>query len=778
MTGIAKLQPLDPVFSRGPRASFGETVSASFQREQEVGELTDEVDLDREIYAPFEAFFNSTVRPMDETLSRHGMVGSGPVSQETFDALTDQGWHPDDATLTKFLGEMDAAGISYPDDIRPDAIGKRRAELEAAKVKRVKVLDETLSRSSGASGLGAQFAGGIGASLDNIETIATLPIGATARMGILATALTEGAVAGATEVVSTPERNEFLQRLNLPEESLIQNVAQSFAVGATLGGTIRTAREYAPQAAAAVGRSITNRATRKAMADLGRASEDAEARAAGNAVARDLEDEEAAVTNPDADTVREHEARAQQAAMAARGEDLDMPDRPVIASPRQSIINGEIEEVDPQNMLVQPEVFQFKSDIVAPGGVTPKLAKVGSWSPERAGIVLVYEYADGRRAIADGHQRTALANRIMAQDPSQKITLAAKVFKEADDFTVEDMRVLAAFKNIAESADGMTSKMSMDAAKVLRIKPDAISNLPAGPGIARARELSALSDDAFSMAINKAIPEDQAALVGRLVADQGMQAPIMRLLQKVDPDTQAQAESIIQQALAAPRVETETFDLFGGRVETESLYLERAKVLERAMRMMKDDRSIFRTLTDRADTIEGSGANRLDAATNREVREATERAMVAVQALAYRAGPISEALNNGAKAYKTSGKLADAASAVVSAVRDEVRRNGLAGGGTGRAGRAAKPARSGAEAPDPNDQFSDPVSSPGVDAQIEQTRIDPTPQEDSLFDAVPVGSTLDEDGNPVAVTMSRQQLADELDADDAMVGFAEACLRK
>jgi hypothetical protein len=40
--------------------------------------------------------------------------------------------------------------------------------------------------------------------------------------------------------------------------------------------------------------------------------------------------------------------------------------------------------------------------------VTDRLQGITTWDPIKAGNVTIYEYADGRKFIADGHQRVGL----------------------------------------------------------------------------------------------------------------------------------------------------------------------------------------------------------------------------------------------------------------------------------------------------------------------------------------------------------------------------------
>jgi hypothetical protein len=735
MVRLVQLQPIDAIPTQGPTATFGETVGAMFEREQTVGEVGSQSRFLNDVYEPFIGYFNSTVRPMAPDLFSFGIENSAraenrsPISLETFRAIEDQGFHPDEETLGRFVQELEAAGLEVPPEIAPAALMARREEMEAALLGEVEQMDEVLARSRGVSGIFGQLVGGFGAGFDNVESVLTMPIGAASRAGILATALIEGGVNAAAEAATTPGRNEFLRELGLPEESILENAAFGFAVGGALGGGIRSITR--------LGEFLSDR--RETLVELAEASGDPELQALAQAVRRDIEDEQAAVAERDPDELREHTQRAEVAAQAAQDGGLpEMPDRPVFATPRASILNGEIEEVDPRELLVQPDVFQFKSEIVADGGVTPKLLNVTEWRPERAGITLIYEYADGSRAVADGHQRTALARRLMDQT-GQEIRLAARVFRETDGFTPEDVRVLAALKNISEAADGMTAAMAKDAARVLRVRPEAITELPAGPGIVRAQSLARLSDEAFDMFINQAVPERFAELVGRMVDDPRMHGAMMQLLRRTGPDSTAQAESILSQALQAPVTREVTADLFGEQEIVESLYLERARVLERAMKIMRDDRSVFRTLDERADRIQGTGQNRLDTATNKETRQQVERALAAVAKLAHRAGPISEALNDGARSYRENGRLKDAAERVAAAVRQEVERNGLTGAGDGAPRRGAEPSRSGAKAPDPLEGFSDPVNGEAVAAQIAATRIQPAaaPRIDRLPDMDP-----------------------------------------
>jgi uncharacterized protein (DUF1015 family) len=74
--------------------------------------------------------------------------------------------------------------------------------------------------------------------------------------------------------------------------------------------------------------------------------------------------------------------------------------------------------------------------------VTDRLQYITEWDPQLAGTVTVYEYADGRLFIADGHQRVALAKRLMAQNPDLNIQLYGYRLREVDGITPEQAMIL------------------------------------------------------------------------------------------------------------------------------------------------------------------------------------------------------------------------------------------------------------------------------------------------------------------------------------------------
>lgn len=295
--------------------------------------------------------------------------------------------------------------------------------------------------------------------------------------------------------------------------------------------------------------------------------------------------------------------------------------------------------------------FQYK-DNGDQDGVTDRLQDVPDWDERSAMGGIIYEYADGRRVIADGHQRLGLAKRLQAAGKATPWNV--EVIREADGFTPADVRRIAALKNIREG-----SGTAIDAAKVLREAPKEIDtlNLPPKSALVRdAKGLARLSDDAFGMVVNEVVKPEWGAAVGQNVPDQAAHADVVALLNKLQPKNNEQAAMIARQAAQEAVTETQT-SLFGDELVSQNLYLERAKVLDGAIRRLKQGKATFKVLSDRADTIAKAG-NVLNAEANAARVDEDGRAQAYLNAEANRKGPISDALTTAAKELKANPKAA------------------------------------------------------------------------------------------------------------------------
>jgi hypothetical protein len=308
-----------------------------------------------------------------------------------------------------------------------------------------------------------------------------------------------------------------------------------------------------------------------------------------------------------------------------------------------------IKSYDPANIKVDAETFQFKAggDVE---GVTERLQGVTQWDPISANTGVVYEKANGETFIVDGHQRLALAKRITAADPAQKIEFIAFPLREVDGVSVEEARVIAAMKNIREGTG-----TAIDAAKVLKTNPAMLGNLPPKSSlVTQADGLIRLSDDAFRLINNQVIPEHYGAIVGNVMTDPTEQIAAIEMLKRLDPSNVRQAEQIVRQMKDTGFVKSTQESLFGDEVISESLLLERAKILDAGSKLFKTDKQLFQSLTDNANKIEESGniLNRNNNATNEEIYA---KAIEITKANANIKGPISESLTRLAREFKEGG---------------------------------------------------------------------------------------------------------------------------
>ncbi|MDF1769828.1 MAG: hypothetical protein P1U43_13845, partial [Maricaulis sp.] len=324
---------------------------------------------------------------------------------------------------------------------------------------------------------------------------------------------------------------------------------------------------------------------------------------------------------------------------------------------REDLLPEGLVSLDPRELQVDAETFQFKTGGDS-DGVTDRLRSVTQWDPSKANVTMVYEDREGRRFIADGHQRRALAMRLIEQDPSQagRIRLIAKVYREADGHTPQDVRGYAASKNLAEGTG-----TAIDAAKVMRETPQFIDeSVPRGAIMSQAEGLSRLNDEAFGAVVNEVVPANQGAIVGRLVEDPAQQMAVIDVLARTRPASAFEAEVQVRDVLNAGFQEQKTGSLFGDEILTQSLIAERSKVLAAANRMIRNNRRVFSTLTREADSIETAG-NSLARDVNAKKAQDNAQLEQVLQRLATRQGPISDALNAGARSLADGRRIGDVA---------------------------------------------------------------------------------------------------------------------
>lgn len=339
--------------------------------------------------------------------------------------------------------------------------------------------------------------------------------------------------------------------------------------------------------------------------------------------------------------------------------------------------------INPDFVRVDAERFQFKSGGDAQG-VTERLRGVAEWNPVYAGRVVLWQDEAGHIFIADGHQRLGLAQRIKGETGAD-IQLDGILMRQADGVSAEDARTWAALKNIAEGTG-----TAVDAAKVVRqAGADVLAHLPPRSALVRdGAALSRLSDEAFGAVYNEVIPADIAAVVGHLAPDRPeAHAGLVDLLVKLDPANRGQAESIVRQALAAGFHREEQSELFGTRELVSSLFLERAKVLERGLSELRKLKGAFGTAARNADALEDAGSKIARDQAAKEAQRNAE-AIEIISRVAFSKGPVSDLLNDAARDLAAGAQLGDVVAGFVAGVRKLELRD-LARAGADDSGRLA-----------------------------------------------------------------------------------------
>jgi len=315
-------------------------------------------------------------------------------------------------------------------------------------------------------------------------------------------------------------------------------------------------------------------------------------------------------------------------------------------------------KVRPTELEIDAETFQFKTG-GDQYGVNERLQGVTTWEDDLVGSAIVWERADGKRFIVDGHQRTALANRLVGEGLAkpESMEMPARILRERDGITANEAMSRAALKNISEGTG-----TAIDASRVLRsLDPKTrhlMPKLPPNWALVRdSRGLSRLGDDAFRMAVDDRVPESYAAMVGDYFEDHTEQLAAMQVLERAEPANRTQAEIMINQVRAAGFERQITEDLFGEREIVESLVKERARILDGAMKRIRRDEKLFQVMVERETEINGHGNNQLDTEANQARFSADQDALATLIADSNKVGFVSEQLNKASTRLKNGSTV-------------------------------------------------------------------------------------------------------------------------
>lgn len=353
-----------------------------------------------------------------------------------------------------------------------------------------------------------------------------------------------------------------------------------------------------------------------------------------------------------------------------KGDTIQMMDDATVIPPGRYVQKNRAvtsEMVPVSEIGADPEMFQFRR------GGNPSLQAATQWDDAAGGRFILYERADGSKIVVDGHARLDLAKRSEAAG-GPKVTVQALTYKEADGWTPNEVKALAAKKNLQEGKNNVTA---LDAATVLRFAPDAIdATMSIRPGVlAQARKLARLSDEAFAEVVNGDVRPNHAALVGELVPDKSTHKGIIDVLHKLQPPNEREARAIVADLSRSPTQHIHR--VLAGVGQDAAIIGERAKVLDAAMRLLKDDQHLFGLLSEHNQRIESVGQNQPDLDANIAFEGQSFQIRDMLERSASQPGPIRDMLNEAAIAVKGGMEPRDAAKMFVDDLREIVDREGM-----------------------------------------------------------------------------------------------------
>jgi adenylate kinase family enzyme len=362
--------------------------------------------------------------------------------------------------------------------------------------------------------------------------------------------------------------------------------------------------------------------------------------------------------NPMVDNVRSrdlhNERTAEVTANLLNDEPILIPDElPQKLKFEDILKGGSIEEFDINKLSTDAKTFQYKSE-TNEFGISQKLMEVTKWDQPSSSSILVYEFKDGRLAVVDGHQRFGLAKKLIDQKPK----LYGYRIREVDGYSPDHAMLQGVAINLRHGTG-----TAIDAAKMMRVKNFDINAIMASMPIKTeivkvAQGLTKLSNESFSMVVNKFIDYKIASRVGELLPDKELHVSALSILKKQRIDNMQQVDLILKQIRETPSVKMKEQTLFGVEEFKQSLIVEKAALLSQFTKSTKDKKKLF-SLVLREDELLTSVGNKLDNINNEKILTQNAKIQEKIEILATRVGQLSTDLTEAAKLYQ-AGRKAEA----------------------------------------------------------------------------------------------------------------------
>jgi hypothetical protein len=204
--------------------------------------------------------------------------------------------------------------------------------------------------------------------------------------------------------------------------------------------------------------------------------------------------------------------------------------------------------IDPAQIQVDAATYQFRS-----GGDDKGVTAQGRYQATRWDAILhgepllLHKRLDGKLFVADGHHRLELAQRLNAQKQGPGL-IAAQVLSEADGYTAQDVKIIAAYKNIAHGqTDPVETARVFKEAKTIAHR-EWLPSLQMDKGnLTMSYTLSGLSEPALESVAKKEITPEVGAMIAERIADPARQEAVVQFFsraQALQPETPATPISV------------------------------------------------------------------------------------------------------------------------------------------------------------------------------------------------------------------------------------------
>ena len=340
---------------------------------------------------------------------------------------------------------------------------------------------------------------------------------------------------------------------------------------------------------------------------------------------------------------------------------------------------GDVRNVKPDGIEVDPERFQYKIGASATGEVG-SLSGVRRWDPNLAGVISVWQDpADNKTYVVNGHNRLALARRLGAENVTVR-------YLDAPD--AKTARAIGAKQNIAEGAGS-----EIDAAKFFRdtgtrtMQQVEDQGLPLQSGkAAKGLAMSRLPEEMFQDVVQGKLRVRQAALIGASGLDEDKQREVYKVIKK-NPRIQDETLSEYVEQLAFSQKLTQTkLTLFGTDTETVETGLARADLTKSIKKTLSQEARLLASVSKSQKAVEilqEKGGNVINVGQSQEKAGEANTVLRLFDQLKLNSGPISSALDNAALRI-TQGEsraevLRELREQVVKGMDDELRRLGMGG---------------------------------------------------------------------------------------------------